>query len=668
MQAALADYRAGRHAAVVARLEAHVAAKGAQSAPLWLLCSAARRALGQREQGLEAARRALALAPEDAGVFNELGLSYKGLGRLDDAERAYRDALARAPGNVNAWSNLGVLHLERGQYEAAGGCFEQALRHKPDCVEALTNLGTVAFARGHYAEARDLWARAVDLAPELVKVALNLGSAQRMLGDLDAARAQYSRARHLAPRDTETALRLADLLAEMGRFEEAEAEAWAAAAHPNTAPAALAQLVSLRRMTGADEPVRERAEALLDVELLPREKASLHFSLGKLYDDWGQYAAAFAHYAQGNQLVGAMLPARYDAAGESAWLRQWQALGMGLAGEEALQAARHASEQPVFVVGMPRSGTTLIERILGAHPQAAGAGELRFWNQAAKQHQKAVMDGSFAPASLRALAETYLAELDRLAPGAARVVDKMPQNFMHLGLMHAAFLRARVIHVRRHPVDTCLSIYFQWFVETHAYAYDLNDLVACYQLYQALMDGWRAWLPADRFLEVPYEALVAHPEDWTRRMLAFVGLPWDDACLDFHRQDGSVQTASRWQVRQPLYRTSTERWRRYEPWLGPLRALLDESPREPAGSQRNEEDAMADVLPETGKSQAQVTLDGVAYPIEAMSPEARQQLQNVQATEQEIVRVQGLLGMLQTARAGYIQALKAALDVEGKTH
>jgi hypothetical protein len=245
------------------------------------------------------------------------------------------------------------------------------------------------------------------------------------------------------------------------------------------------------------------------------------------------------------------------------------------------QVARYASatELPVFVVGMPRSGTSLVEQILASHPAVIGTGELNFWDAAFRELQDAEGAGQGASdavlaARIRGTAGSYLGLLPPLGEAVQRVVDKMPANFLYLGLIHSLFPKARMIHMRRNPLDTCLSMYFQNFAGMGGYANDLDNLAHYYGQYVRITDHWRAVLPSNALLEIPYEALVADQEGWTRRMLDFVGLPWDPACLDFQNTERVVITASKWQVRQKIQSASAGRWRHYEPWLGPLKDAL----------------------------------------------------------------------------------------------
>jgi hypothetical protein len=239
-----------------------------------------------------------------------------------------------------------------------------------------------------------------------------------------------------------------------------------------------------------------------------------------------------------------------------------------------LRTSGLASDRPVFIVGMPRSGTSLTEQILASHPEAYGAGELLYWIFAADTERAAPAERRAA--TIAELGRAYLDGLATHAPGAPRVLDKLPVNFRNIGLIHAALPSARFIHLERNPLDTCLSIYFQGFSAAHPYATDFGDLAHYYHEYRRLMAHWRAALAPETLLDVPYEGLVDDPEGWSRRMLAHIGLEWDPRCLEFHRNSRPVLTASNWQVRQPISKGSVGRWHRYERYLGPLRDALGE--------------------------------------------------------------------------------------------
>ena len=285
-----------------------------------------------------------------------------------------------------------------------------------------------------------------------------------------------------------------------------------------------------------------------------------------------QYDAAFTEYRQANELS-KRYGVRYDRASRTA--RVSRIIGtFDPARLHRLQAFGQSTERPVFIVGMPRSGTSLCEQILASHAQVRGAGELSFWQTALNAFEAAGFGSQTAAGLIPGMAAEYLQRLAAVSADAGRVVDK-GFHFTALGLIHAALPQARFIHVRRHPIDTCLSIYFQYLSHQHPYANDLDDLLHYYGEYLRLTAHWRAVLPASAYLEVPYEALIADPERWSRRMLEFLGLPWDPKVLDFHQTDRVVITLSKWQVRQKLNSSSAGRWHNYEKYVGPLLPLVE---------------------------------------------------------------------------------------------
>jgi len=242
--------------------------------------------------------------------------------------------------------------------------------------------------------------------------------------------------------------------------------------------------------------------------------------------------------------------------------------------------------RPVLIIGMPRSGTTLVEQIVSMHPEVGAGGELHFWNERGAAWHRSGAAGNERPFLAKA-ATDYLGVLRKIAPRAARVTDKMPFNFLWAGLIHMALPRAIIIHCRRTAIDTALSIHQTHFHPSLAFPTGGDELVAYFRSYQCLVDHWRSVLPANRFIEVDYEDLTREPEPVIRRIIAACGLAWNDACLRPERNPRAVKTPSKWQTRQPIYRTSVARWRRYEPWLGPLRVLVDDGSGVCAGTSRS---------------------------------------------------------------------------------
>jgi len=373
--------------------------------------------------------------------------------------------------------------------------------------------------------------------------------------------------------DSAEALRfLGELRADQGRFAEAQDCFRRAIDIKPDLSEAWASIARYRKMGAGDVTWIETAQRLLAKGLPLNDEIDLRFSVGKYFDDLQDYEHAFENFRLANELT-KRYGVRYDrplmrrrvSRITTSYGRDWP----GELGSEAVP-----SERPVFIVGMLRSGTTLAEQILAAHPAVFGAGELSFWNVATATYESSTLEGKRTASAIAGMASEYLAELGRVSADAQRVVDKMPGNFMSLGLIQALLPNARIIHMQRHPIDTCLSNYFQNLSLVHAYAIDLDDLADYYEEYLRVMAHWRSLLPTGAILDVPYEELVTDPEAWTRRMLEFIGLPWDPRCLDFHEAVRTVSTISNWQVRQRINRSSAGRWRNYEQYVGALRRLL----------------------------------------------------------------------------------------------
>jgi len=529
-------------------------------------------ALGRLELAVTTYQRLLQLRPDLAEAHSNLGNALRDLGRSAAAIDSYQAALALQPGHAEVHNNLGNALLDSGQIEGAVQSYRRALELEPDYAKAHSNLGSALRELGRLEEARDSLQRALALQPESAEMLTNVAIVQRLQGDTAGAESNLRRSLQLNPAAPATICGLAELAADNGRFTEAEdLYRQAFASNPDSA-AAWAGIAALRKMTAADADWLSQAERLAEQPARPREAAQLRFALGKYFDDVKDYDKAFGNYHRANETVKTYRPPH-----DRAQLSQTFEFIARLYDDEFVEQARaqiDTGARPIFVLGMPRSGTSLAEQILASHPKVFGAGELSFWKTASLEVGNATLqDGPSAALSAR-LAQDYSRTLAALAPGHVHVVDKMPANFAHLGMIHAAFPGARIIHMRRNPIDTCLSIYFQNLHVAHSYSNDLDDLAHYYEEYRRLMLHWQRVLPRDTILEVPYEALVADQESWSRRMVDFAGLEWDEACLDFHRTSRSVSTFSRWQVRQKISKSSVERWRNYEQFVGPLLHLL----------------------------------------------------------------------------------------------
>ena len=609
LESLVALIEAGHHADLEARSRGLLRA-WPQSGLLWQLLGGALSAQGK--DALQALESAARLRPEDAAAHFNLGNELARRGRPADAAACYARTLAVQPQFAQAHHNLGDMQLQLGRLTEAAASLQNALRIEPASADMHNSLGSALVRLGRPEEAIGSFRRAVTLNSEFAEAHANLGNALRSIGRLAEAVAAYREALRIDPGfaaahiELATALRLhrktaeseaccrkalelvpdsaaallvlAELRADAGDFAAAEDLFRRAASSDAESPEAWAGITRVRRMTRADEPWLTTALRLVERGLAPQRELPLQYSIGKYFDDVADFDAAFAHYRRANELARQCGPAH-----DRAQLTRTIDLiiqSHGRSWFDAPTAAADPSRRPVFIVGMLRSGTSLAEQILASHPAVFGAGELTFWSE----ELAATLARTFAAgaAQLQANAarrtspgRTYLGLLRGLDADAARVVDKLPTNFLALGLIHAALPQARIIHLRRNPIDTCLSIYFQHFEAANTYANDLSDLAHYYGEYRRLMRHWRALLPPQVLLEVPYEGLVADLEGWTRTMLEFTRLPWEPRCLQFHRTVRPVITASKWQVRQGINSNSVQRWRRYAKFAAPLAALLE---------------------------------------------------------------------------------------------
>jgi len=553
-------------------------------------------------------QRVLALQPDNPEAHNNLGNTCKRLGLPGQAEQHWTRALALRPNYAEAYSNLANLLIDQGEYARAEDYARRAIEISPQFTDAYINLAGVETARQRYGDALRWLNALLSFAPmhagglaaqaltlkqlDQLDAALNaaqmavaaapdnpeahnaLGQVLQAHGRLEPALAAFDRASILPGTVRETSLlNRAMLLTEFGRTEAARAAFdEVTAAFPDSVQGWAGQ-IDLRRIV-PDDPALARLQAALgQSDARSRaDQTTLHFALGKAFMDLGDSPRAFEHFNAGNRLKRDTFA--YDPGATSAWCA-----AIARTFTRDLMAAKFGqgdpSDLPVFVLGMPRSGTTLIEQILASHPAVHGAGELR-------QVQALVDELGAFPDSVRGLTAqqlarlggAYVARVRPLAAGRRHVVDKMPSNFFYAGLIRLILPRARIIHCRRDPVDTCLSCYTKLFGGEQAFSYDMAELGRFHRDYQALMAHWRQVLPASHFLEVDYEAIVVDLEAETRRMLAFLGLPWNETCLRFHEAERPVRTASVNQVRQPLYRTSAGRWRAHAVQLGPLLTAL----------------------------------------------------------------------------------------------
>jgi tetratricopeptide (TPR) repeat protein len=494
-------------------------------------------------------------------------------GAYAEAIDYYQDLLKLNPRHADGLNNLGAALCKLGRYDEAAACFRKASGINPDYADAHGNLGNVLRWRGQIAEAEIWLRRALKLNPNHVDARNNLGFTLVFLGRLRDAKAHFKKVLKVAPRNADALFGMGRIAAIEGSFDEAGAMYKRALAINPKLPSAWAGVASLRKMKTSDADWLKGAEEIAASGIAPLDEADVRFAIGKYYDDINDFGAAFQNYKRANDLLKPVAEI-YDRDERTRFIDDLIRVYTREAISQVQQGASD-SVKPVFVVGMMRSGTSLTEQIIASHPAATGAGELGFWSDAVGAHEADIRRGMLSEPTRKELAEAYLRVLAARPGGALRIVDKAPVNSDYLGVIHSVFPNARIIYMRRDPIDTCLSCYFHQFSAALNFTMDLSDLAHYYREHQRLMAHWRAVLPPGSILEVPYAGLVADQEGWTRKMLDFLGVEWDERCLDFHKTKRPVVTSSFWQVRQKIYKDSVARWRNYEKFISPLLGLRD---------------------------------------------------------------------------------------------
>jgi len=478
------------------------------------------RRLGRLDEAVAAGKRATSLAPNDIDAQYNLGLALTGKGERDAAIRAYRRALQLNPDHGLSWNNLGAALEKQGNLTEAEAAYAKAASLNPRHAEAQNNLGAIYSEQGRLEDACRCFEEAISAAPDFIEPHFNLSS--------------------------------------LKTYRE-------------------------------DDPHLSYLERNLDktANMPMQARIRYWFALGKAREDIGRHDAAFAAYTEGNRLQHAALPCDEVRADEL--LERVQTIftrdffeARSPAPPAPLPHAGELSKTPVFIVGMPRSGTTLLEQILSSHPAVHGAGELLDMNEvitnaagcSGQRFPDFVPD--LAPGDFMQMGEAYTERIWKLAPNAQRITDKMPANFFYIGMIRLMLPNAKIIHAMRDPMDSCFSCYSRLFNNTMEFAYDLGTLGRYYARYFELMQHWHAVLPAGTILDLRYEDLVADTEGQARRILDYLKLPWDDNCLAFHQNKRQVKTASVAQVRKPIYQTSVARWQRFATHLTPLLEIVQD--------------------------------------------------------------------------------------------
>ena len=531
---------------------------------------------GHRDEAFRVYEAVAKQVPAEGAAQAELGHFCEMFGALDRAIAHYGAAVERDPDNGLYLGFLGSAHQQRGQAETALEIYERALARDGGTASVLNGLGVIYMQRGDYARAKNHLLKSVQLKPSDANAQTNFAITLQHLNEHEDALKHARKALKLDPVNPDAHYVLAHILTQLGRIDEALQHCERTIQQHRTFGEAYDLLARMRKFTAADMPFIAATESVLEKGMPAKQRYAVHYALGKMYDDCREWDKAFAHFEKANVLK--KQPFDLDHERKVARLVQ---KALDRATLDRHRALGHASAQPVFIVGMPRSGTTLMEQIIASHPRAAGADELTELPRIARlvspeddlRRLVSRTHANLTAANIHSQAETYLGVLRQGRESAERIVDKQPGNFLNLGLISILFPNATIIHAVRNPLDTCLSCYFQNF-STLAWANDLKVIADMYRLYRKTMAQWERVLPAGKILEVSYERLTEDPATEGRRMVEACGLEWDETCLRFYEQNRVVKTASMWQARQPIYRSSQMRWKRYAAHLGELPAAL----------------------------------------------------------------------------------------------
>jgi len=566
---------------------------------------------GRHQRAIQLIRRALAVVPDFPAAHANLGSALKAIGRRTEAAGAYQHAIALKPDYAVAHCNLAAVQIEQGAFAAALASADRAIALAPDLVEAHLNRADALTRERRYEEAEASLRRAIELVPGRAATHSRLGAVLSELGRIDEATACHQQAIELQPNDATLHLALGRSLLQAEELKASEASlrralsldrdfapAWQWLGNTLLVQGRLDDALScFRRAVAIDPDLTEVYEALAysrqsaneaeiqhlgvllaDPERPPSDRIAGGFAAGGFLDNGRRHDEAFPEFAAANALHRQLLAEAGERFDPDAFAREVDGL-IARCTPALFSAAAgwgNRSELPVFIVGMPRSGTSLVEQIAASHSHVFGGGERKDIFRIAEAVLGQNRDRSIEEWDMvfaRQLADRHIAHLQRLASGASRVTDKMPDNILHLGIITVFFPAARIIFCRRDPRDNCLSCYFQRFGEGNAFAYDLTDCAQrCLEI-ERLAEHWRRVLPLS-MLTVDYEALIADPEGESRRLIEFLGLDWEPGCLEFHRTQRPVFSASLWQVRQPVFSRSVGRWRHYARHLQPLFDVL----------------------------------------------------------------------------------------------
>lgn len=558
----VALYNQGQFAAL-AETGAQLVQRYPGSFVLWNLLGAAYKGLGNLDQAARGFRMASELSPEFADAHNNLGVTLMERGKFDQAIASYRTALEINPNYAEALSNLGKALKELGQIDQSIDACRKAIEVRPTYVEALINLGNALKEKGELDAAIEAYHKVIEISPDFAKAYNNIGATREAQGKFDDAITWYQKAIDLNPGYIDAYSNILATLQHSGKIEEAIT--WYQKALTITPDhGEWYRLLALLKKWTPDDPLIPQIENQYAKISLPEEdRCHICFALYTIYHSIGNYEHAFDRLQEGNRLRKKL--GSYHISQDEKLFQQLRSTAPLIKANSVGLEDNPQHPTPIFIVGMPRSGTTLVEQVISAHSDVFGAGELRYVEKFGRDI--AISEKQPSHETLREFRKQYLEAAATHSDGSKYIIDKMPHNFRYVALICAAMPEAKIIHVHRNPAATCWSNFERFFPSRGLeYCYDISDVAAYFRLYIDLMEHWSEQF-GDRILHLSYDRLTVDQEDETRRLIGGLGLDWQDACLSPQDNTRAVKTASFAQVRKPVYKGSSEKWRKYEAFL-----------------------------------------------------------------------------------------------------
>ena len=503
----------------------------------WKILSIILKKTGKLSQSLIAVKKVTEISPHDALAHYNLGNTYKELAKFSNAEESYKKAISLKSDFSEAYYNLGIISKNNLRLEEAEKYYAQAIRLKPNFAEAYNNLGTVLDSLGKLNDSEIYYKKALALKPNFAEAYNNLGTNLEQQGKIKEAQMNYEKAILINPGLTN----------------------------------AYRQLSLIKKFDRYDEHYDVLQKLYLDKNISDEQRCHINFSLAKIHEDLENFEKAFEHFSEGNNIQKKLL--KYDIKKDTKLFNQIK-LKFKKIEKNTTKIQKNKSDLiPIFIVGMPRSGTTLVEQIISAHSKVTGLGELPFVSQFGFEIAKGLLE--FNDDSISKFRDHYIEKLKSLTNGNSIVTDKMPQNFLYTGLIASSFPEAKILHVKRNPAAVCWANYKQWFRSKDlSYSYSIDDIIKYYQQYEDLMKFWNK-LFKNKIYEVNYEALTLNHEVEIKKLIKYLGLIWEEKCLSPEKNNRSVSTASNIQIRNKIFKGSSQKWKKYKPFLNGKLDSLD---------------------------------------------------------------------------------------------